>query len=227
MFTGLIEEVGRLKAVKRQGEALVLTVGAATVLEDVRAGDSIAVNGVCLTVVSYDRQSFTVDVMPETFRLTTLHSLQPGAPLNLERAMPAGGRFGGHIVQGHVDGTATIRGRTEQDNAVVFAVEPDRPELLKYFVPQGSVTLDGISLTVVEVRPEQGHFIVSIIPHTLKETALQAKRTGDRLNVECDILGKYIDHFLHLRSGGSAGGAGSGFGRGGLTEALLRENGFM
>ncbi|QMV44326.1 riboflavin synthase [Cohnella cholangitidis] len=221
MFTGLIEEIGTLRSVQRRGEAMILGIAASKVLSDVKMGDSIAVNGVCLTVVDFDRSTFSVDVMPETYRLTTLQRLQTGSPLNLERAMMAGGRFGGHLVQGHVDGTGTIRGRSSEANAVVFTIEPNDPRLLRNVVQQGSVTLDGISLTVVSVDRDSGTFTVSIIPHTLRETVLQIKQPGDVLNVECDILGKYVDHLLSLRDGRPATKSG------GLTESVLRDNGFM
>ncbi|MFC4599131.1 riboflavin synthase [Cohnella hongkongensis] len=222
MFTGLIEEMGILRSVQRQGEAMILGISASKVLEDVKRGDSIAVNGVCLTVVEFDRGGFAVDVMPETYRHTNLRELKPGAPLNLERAMQAGGRFGGHLVQGHVDGTGTIRTRTNEANAVVFAVEPDDPALLRYVIPQGSITLDGISLTVVSADRGSGLITVSIIPHTLRETVLQHKQPGASLNIECDILGKYVEHLLGLRDQ-----APSARRAGGLTESILRDNGFM
>lgn len=221
MFTGLIEEMGVLRSVQRRGEAMILSIAAAKVLEDVKMGDSISVNGVCLTVIDYDRNSFSVDVMPETYRLTNLSSIQTGSALNLERAMMAGGRFGGHLVQGHVDGTGTIRGRTSEANAVVYTIEPNDPQLLRHVVEQGSVTLDGISLTVVSVDRDSGRFTVSIIPHTLRETVLQHKHPGETLNIECDILGKYVDHLLSMRDGQPVRRPG------GLTESVLRDNGFM
>lgn len=226
MFTGLIEEIGSLRSVERRGEAMILTISAAKVLEDVKLGDSIAVNGVCLTVVAYDARSFAVDVMPETYRHTNLHALQPGSPLNLERAMMAGARFGGHIVQGHVDGTGVIRDRRADANAVVFTLEPHARGLLRHVIPQGSVTLDGISLTVVSVDRDAGRFTVSIIPHTLRETVLQHKHAGDTINIECDILGKYVDHLLHAKEEPIEAG-GSDRRSGGLTEATLRDNGFL
>lgn len=222
MFTGLIEEIGVLRSAQRRGEAMILGISAAKVLEDVKLGDSIAVNGVCLTVVDFDRSGFSVDVMPETYRHTNLHALGPGAPLNLERAMQAGARFGGHIVQGHVDGTGTIRSRTAEANAVVFTVEPDDPGLLRHVVGQGSVTLDGVSLTVVSIDRDRAIISVSIIPHTLKTTVLQHKHPGDTLNIECDILGKYVDHLLGWRESPAPGRK-----TGGLTESLLRDNGFL
>ncbi|RUS48123.1 riboflavin synthase [Cohnella sp. AR92] len=224
MFTGLIEEIGVLRRVQRRGEAMIMTVAASKVLEGVKLGDSISVNGVCLTVVSFDGGSFNADVMPQTFRHSNLCELKPGNPVNLERAMQAGGRFGGHIVQGHADGTGTIAERREDANAVVFTIKPGDPGTLRHVVPQGSVTLDGISLTVVDVDREAGSLKVSIIPHTLQETALQYKKTGDTVNIECDILGKYVDHLLSQRFDGKE--AGSRASAGGLTEAKLRELGF-
>ena len=227
MFTGLIEEIGTLRRVQRRGEAMVLTVAAAKVLEGARLGDSIAVNGVCLTVISFDGSSFDADVMPETFRRSTLHELKPGDPVNLERAMLAGGRFGGHIVQGHVDGTATVVSRRAEANAIVFAIKPHSPELVRQSVPKGSITIDGTSLTIVSVDDGAGTITVSIIPHTLKETGIQFRKPGDTVNVECDILGKYVDHLLRQRFGEPpAGTAVPGAAGRGLTEAMLRENGF-
>lgn len=225
MFTGLIEEVGKLQRIESRGEALVVTVAARKVLEDVKLGDSIAVNGVCLTVVAFNGSGFSADVMPETYRHTNLKHLKPGEPINLERAMLAGGRFGGHIVQGHVDGTAIIVSRTQEANAVVFRLRPEQAHLLRLVVPQGSITLDGISLTVVEADRTSGTLTVSIIPHTLAETALAHKQPGASVNVENDILGKYIDHLLHERHGGPAP-APRAASASGLTEAKLREFGF-
>ncbi|MBB6635453.1 riboflavin synthase [Cohnella thailandensis] len=223
MFTGLIEEIGVLRRVQKRGEAMILTIAAKKVLEDVKLGDSISVNGVCLTVVSYDGGSFNADVMPQTFRHSNLCELKPGNPVNLERAMMAGGRFGGHIVQGHADGTGAIADRREDANAVVFTIKPHDPSTLRQIVPQGSVTLDGISLTVALVDREAGTLTVSIIPHTLQETALQYKKPGETINIECDILGKYVDHLLAQRLGEQSSGSPKG---GGLTEAKLRELGF-
>ncbi|SFB19078.1 riboflavin synthase alpha chain [Cohnella sp. OV330] len=225
MFTGLIEEVGKLQRIESRGEALLVTVSARKVLEDVKLGDSIAVNGVCLTVVSFNGGGFSADVMPETYRHTNLKHLKPGEPVNLERAMLAGGRFGGHIVQGHVDGTALIVSRTHEANAVVFRLRPEQPHLLRLVVPQGSITLDGISLTVIDADRTSGTLAVSIIPHTLAETALANKQPGASVNVENDILGKYIDHLLHERHGGQPS-APAAAAASGLTEAKLREFGF-
>ncbi|RKN84640.1 riboflavin synthase [Paenibacillus ginsengarvi] len=220
MFTGIIEEIGRIRRVGKQGQAMILTVEANKVLEDVHLGDSISVCGVCLTVVQFDETAFTVDVMPETFRKTTLKDLKPGAPVNLERAMQANGRFGGHIVQGHVDTPGRIVSRQPDENAVVFCVEPLDPSEMKYVLPHGSITIDGISLTVVSASERS--FTVSIIPHTLAQTILQHKHPGDSVNIEYDLLGKYIDRLLNFRGEGESGRAG-----GGLTMEFLANNGFV
>lgn len=194
MFTGLVEEVGTLRRADRRGEAMVLTLGAKKVLENVAIGDSISVNGVCLTVTSHERDSFTVDVMPQTYRSSNLSTLGSGSPVNLERALAANGRFGGHIVQGHVDGTAQIVSIERDQNAVLFTFTADDPHMMRYVIGKGSIAIDGISLTVTHA--ENGHFGVSIIPHTLGETALAQKKAGSSVNVECDILGKYVEHLL-------------------------------
>jgi riboflavin synthase len=228
MFTGIVEEIGTLKRIDRRGQAMVLAIGAKTVLKDVQLGDSISVNGVCLTVTTYDGDSFTVDVMPETFRKTNLRLLQPNAKLNLERAMPATGRFGGHIVQGHVDGTGVISSRTTEDNAVVFRIELHETDSIKYMLSGGSITVDGISLTLVDVGTSS--FSISIIPHTLQKTVLQGKSPGDTVNIECDILGKYVERLLGLGSGLNSGivtGSDRKAARGGLTQSFLSENGFI
>ncbi|WP_338540049.1 riboflavin synthase [Paenibacillus tundrae] len=202
MFTGLVEEVGHIRRIGRKGEALVLNIGASAIMDDLKIGDSVAVNGVCLTATTLEGGGFTADVMPETYRHTNLNHLQSGSKVNLERAMLSGGRFGGHIVQGHVDGTGVIGSITRDQNAVVFEIKPDDHDLFKYLIPKGSVTLDGISLTVVNTT--SGSFTVSIIPHTIGETVLNVKKTGDTINIECDILGKYVDHLLHYGNGHSS-----------------------
>lgn len=226
MFTGLVEEIGRMKSVSKQGEAMVLGIGASKIMDDIALGDSIAVNGVCLTVVGIGSSMFSVDVMPQTYKHSNLKNLSAGHPVNLERAMAAGGRFGGHIVQGHVDGTAAIVKLQRDHNAVVFYIKPDDSGLFKYIVSQGSITVDGISLTVAKVEGEL--FCVSIIPHTLAETALAYKKTGDTVNLECDIIGKYVEHLLRY---GSAAGTAEGeqapaAGQGPLSLSFLADNGF-
>lgn len=207
---------------------MVLEIAASKVLEDASLGDSIAVNGVCLTVTSFTRDGFTMDVMPETFRHTNLRELKPGDRVNLERAMSARGRFGGHIVQGHVDCTAVIIDRRQVENAVVFTFQPHDPESLKYMIPRGSITLDGISLTLIAVGAD--HFQVSIIPHTLKETVLGDKYPGHTVNVETDVTGKYVYRYMEMMMNGSQtdGGAKNPSHAGkGLTMQMLQENGFL
>ncbi|MDQ0194516.1 riboflavin synthase [Paenibacillus wynnii] len=198
MFTGLIEEVGVLRGVSTGGEVMVLKIAASVIMDDLKIGDSVSVNGVCLTATTLGDHYFTVDVMPQTYRNTNLKELRTGSKMNLERAMASGGRFGGHIVQGHADGTGVIKSVRRDQNAVVFEVSPDHKSLFKYIIPKGSITIDGISLTVVNTSASS--FSVSIIPHTLGETVLEYKRGGDSVNIECDVLGKYVDHLLHYRS---------------------------
>jgi riboflavin synthase len=220
MFTGLVEEVGKMKGIKKQGEAMRLVIGASLVTEGVLLGDSISVNGVCLTVTSFDSTSFSADVMPETYRKSNLCELRTGERVNLERAMQAGGRFGGHIVQGHIDGTGKIINRETDANAVVFKVQLDEGELLRYVIPKGSITIDGISLTVVDTASNT--FTVSIIPHTLAQTALQHKHAGDSVNIENDVIGKYVDHLLHFKQPDSSARKESK-----LSTSFLMENGFL
>ena len=196
MFTGIIEERGKVIELSPKG---ALKVGASLVLEETNPGESIAVSGVCLTVVDMTASTFTVDVMPETLKRSTLGSLRPGATVNLERAVQAGGRLGGHLVNGHVDGVGTVRSRRQQGNAVFFDIDVET-EVSKYTVPKGSVAVDGISLTVVEARP--AGFSVSIIPHTLAQTTLDDARVGTRVNIEVDIIAKYVEAFISRKSGG-------------------------
>lgn len=219
MFTGLVEEVGQMKGITKQGEAMRLIIGATHVTEGVMLGDSISVNGVCLTVTAFDRSSFAADVMPETYRKSSLHQLRPGERVNLERAMQAGARFGGHIVQGHIDGTGQISTRETDANAVVYKFQLDDPSMLRYVIPKGSITIDGISLTVVDTTAHS--FSVSIIPHTLSQTALQHKHAGDTVNIECDVIGKYVDHLLHFKQPEAAPNKSK------LTTSFLMENGFL
>ncbi|MEC0089817.1 riboflavin synthase [Paenibacillus macquariensis] len=198
MFTGLVEEMGTLRGITRNGEAMVLHITVSTIMSDLKIGDSVSVNGVCLTASSLDANSFAADVMPETFRKSNLKDLQMGSKVNLERAMIANGRFGGHIVQGHVDGIGRIQHVTRNQNAVVYEITPASQNIFKYIIPKGSITLDGISLTVIQVK--ENTFEVSIIPHTLAQTVLNHKRAGDTVNIECDVLGKYVEHLLNYGS---------------------------
>lgn len=220
MFTGLVEEVGVLEAITGNEQASRLVIRAGRVLEGVQLGDSISVNGICLTVTSFTSRHFSVDVMPETLNKTNLRQLRQGQRVNLERAMRLGDRFGGHIVSGHVDGTGKILSRQPHANAVLFRIEA-KPELLKYVIPQGSICIDGISLTVVNV--EETGFSVSIIPHTLAETSLQDRHPGDRVNLEADVIGKYVERLLGYRSVAADEHTNK---RAGLSLAFLQENGF-
>lgn len=193
MFTGIVEEVGTVASVRSGAQSAVLTIRANTVLEDAHEGDSIAVNGVCLTVTSFTNNQFSADVMPETLRRSSLGALRTGSSVNLERALAANGRFGGHIVSGHIDGTGVIRSIRRDDNAVWYRIRASR-QVTRYIVEKGSVALDGISLTVAEVSSDD--FSVSVIPHTAAQTTLSQKRVGDVVNVECDVVGKYVEKFM-------------------------------
>lgn len=193
MFTGIVEEVGRVQSIRREPANAVLTIAASKVLEDVHLGDSIAVCGVCLTVTSFTASAFTADVMHETLNRSSLGALKPGSPVNLERAMPANGRFGGHIVSGHIDGTGRITRIRPDGNAIWYTVSAT-PSLLRYIVEKGSIAIDGISLTVAAVTGRD--FSVSIIPHTQGQTTLSARRVGDTVNLETDCIGKYVEKLL-------------------------------
>lgn len=195
MFTGIIEELGTVLEAKRLQSKNYLRIQASLVLEGTKLGDSIAVNGVCLTVVSLDKSSFTVDVMPETYRKTTLEKLSPGDKVNLERAMSAQGRFGGHFVSGHVDSTGEILTIAREENAVLLEIGA-LPSTMRYIVEKGSIAVEGISLTVAKV--DEKSFWLSLIPHTYALTNLQYKRKGSQLNLETDMLAKYIEKFTLL-----------------------------
>lgn len=193
MFTGIIEETGTIRSVKRGTISASLRIEANLVLEDVKVGDSINTNGVCLTVTAFDSHGFEVDVMAETMRRTNLGSLAPGSKVNLERALRLSDRLGGHMVSGHIDGTGTITGIRKEENATWITLSAGS-DITRYIVPKGSVALDGISLTVVDVV--RTGFSVSIIPHTGEETTLLQKKTGEQVNIECDLTAKYIEKFL-------------------------------
>jgi len=193
VFTGIIEEVGSVVSVRHGQASSVLTLTGYRVFDDLKQGDSIAVDGVCLTVAALNARSFSADVMPETLRHSTLGSFAPKRKVNLERALPAAGRFGGHIVSGHIDGVGTIQNVTKDDNALVFTVRAEQ-DILRGIVPQGSIAVDGISLTVAELT--KTGFRVSIIPHTAQMTTLSLKKAGDAVNLETDVVGKYVDKIL-------------------------------
>ena len=211
MFTGIIEEVGHVARIG--GGSLV--IDCQKVLEDVHLGDSIAVNGVCLTVTRFDRSSFTADVMPETVRRTSLAELKKGSPVNLERALTLASRLGGHIVSGHIDGTGEIVKFADEGNAILMTISADS-SLLRYIVEKGSVALDGISLTVAAVTDSD--FTVSLIPHTREVTNLGSKKVGSSINIEADVLGKYVEKML--------GGNHAPTQKSTMTLDFLRENGF-
>ena len=216
MFTGLIEDVGRLTGLVRSGEAGRLTVTTALPTAEIRLGDSVAVNGVCLTVTLRDTAGLTFDVSPETLDRSTLGMLRSGDRVNLERALRLSDRLGGHIVTGHVDSIAVVEERREQANALVFTFRLLDPAMARYLVPKGSVAIDGISLTVNSVTGSS--FSVTIIPHTAAMTTLIDRKPGDRVNIETDIIGKYVERLLSGR-----GGTGTG----GVTLDLLARNGFV
>lgn len=193
MFTGIIEEIGVVKSIRMGAQSAVITIQAKKVMEDIHVGDSIAANGVCLTVTSFDKNSYSVDVMHETLRRTNLGTLKSGSRVNLERAMAADGRFGGHIVAGHVDDSGIITSMEKDDNAIWITIQTT-PSVLKYIVEKGSITIDGISLTVAKVDDKS--FAVSVIPHTGANTTLLEKRPGDTVNLETDMVGKYVEKLL-------------------------------
>jgi riboflavin synthase len=211
MFTGIIEETGTIKNIQKGEKSSNLTIEAAKVLDKTNVGDSIAVNGICLTVTKTGAGYFMADVMAESLRRTNLGDLRPGAHVNLERALCLNSRLGGHIVSGHIDGTGTISNLQREDNAVWVTVYTGE-NILKYIVEKGSIAIDGISLTVAYVDNEK--FKVSIIPHTGDETILLKKKIKDTVNIECDIIGKYIEKFARCEN------------QSGITEDFLKENGF-
>lgn len=215
MFTGIIEEIGTIRGISRGSSSFVLDIGCREVLKGSKEGDSIAVNGVCLTVTSLTGNGFTADVMPETVHRSNISLMRQGSCVNLERAMAADGRFGGHIVSGHVDGMGMIREIREDVNAVWYTVEAE-PALLRYIVEKGSITIDGISLTVAYV--DRTCFKVSIIPHTRKITTLGQRRVKDVVNLENDIIGKYVEKLMLPAEEEKKESR--------LTEEFLRNNGF-
>ena len=215
MFTGIVEEIGTIKRLNISGNSGRIEIEAKKVLEGTKIGDSIAVNGICLTVVSMSDSSFCADVMAETVRRSSLSELSDGDSVNLERAMAADGRFGGHIVSGHIDGTGVIVSKVQEENAVWVTIEAPE-EILNYIVEKGSICIDGISLTVASVSDRD--FKVSVIPHTGEETTLLKKKTGLKVNLENDIIGKYVGKLMNI-SGGEKRTSN-------ITMDFLIENGF-
>ena len=193
MFTGIIEEIGTVRRIQKGRYSAVLTIQASKVLEQTKIGDSIAVNGICLTVTELSEGYFQADVMHETLNRSSLSQITSGSHVNLERAMPADGRFGGHIVAGHVDGVGKILSTRRDDTAVWYTIEAE-PTVIRYIVEKGSVTVDGISLTVAQVW--ENRFSVSVIPHTQEHTVLKERTEGNFVNLETDIIGKYVEKLL-------------------------------
>ncbi|GEK89367.1 riboflavin synthase alpha chain [Alkalibacterium putridalgicola] len=216
MFTGIVEEIGELKRVKKGAKSSELTIKADKVLEDTKIGDSIMTSGICLTVTSMTDTEFTVDVMSETLDRTSLGDMSSGSKINLERALNLQTRLGGHMVSGHIDGTGIITDFKKDDNAVWITVKAG-PELLRYIIEKGSIAIDGISLTVAAVSDND--FKVSIIPHTAEETTLLKHAVGDKVNLEVDLIGKYVEKLLGLSSQKEVQ-------KSALTEAFLKNNGF-
>lgn len=219
LFTGIIEEMGKLKKISRGNDSVRLTISGEAVLKDAKLGESIAVNGICLTVVQFNEYSFEVDVMAETLRKTTLEELKPGSLVNLERALRVGDRLGGHIVSGHIDDIGVITGLIREDIAIIMEIKAP-VEVMKYVISKGSIAVDGISLTVVDCTDEV--FRVSLIPHTAKLTSVGHKKTGDRVNLESDIIGKYIERLTSFKEKPGQRPGGSS-----LTLDYLAENGFL
>lgn len=215
MFTGIIEEIGTVLDIQKTAKSACIKIGAKTVLSDVREGDSIAVNGICLTVSSYTATDFTADVMHETINRSSIGGLARGGHVNLERAMRADGRFGGHIVTGHIDGTGRIRAIKKDDMAVWYTIAAE-PALLRGIVEKGSIAIDGISLTVAAATKDS--FSVSIIPHTSGHTVLSEKKVKDVVNLETDCIGKYVAHLLGMEEGKKTEG---------ISRAFLAERGFL
>lgn len=217
VFTGIVEEVGTIAEIKRGQHSATLGIKAEKVLEDLKIGDSVAVNGICLTATSVLSNGFTADVMHETLNRSSLSKLSRGSRVNLERAMPANGRFGGHIVSGHVDGVGTIVNIMRDDTAIWYTIKAES-SILRYIVEKGSITVDGVSLTVARVG--ESEFSISAIPHTVSVTVLGQKKTGDIVNLENDIIGKYIEKLLSPKTDSDKNE------KSGITRELLSQYGF-
>jgi len=216
LFTGLVEELGIIKAIYHGADSSRLQIAARVVLEDVKLGDSIAVNGVCLTVVDFTKDNFQAEVMAETLKKTNLKELKKGDRVNLERALQIGDRLGGHLVSGHVDGVGKITEQKRHDIALVTRIET--PEnVLQYLIPKGSVAIDGISLTIVDVN--ENDFTVSLIPHTRLLTTLGLKKVGDKVNLEVDMLARYVEKFVNKKPTRNK--------EKGISVEFLAENGFL
>ena len=218
MFTGIIEELGVIQEIKKGSKSSKLLIKANKVLEDTKVGDSICTNGVCLTVTDLKINSFEADVMAETLRRSNLGDLKVGSKVNLERALTLQSRLGGHIVSGHIDGTGEIISLIKEDNATWVTIKTTN-DILKYIALKGSITIDGISLTVAYVDDKS--FKVSIIPHTAQETTLLNKTNGDSVNLECDVISKYVEKLIRLTPMDKYNESAS------ITEDFLKANGFF
>lgn len=218
MFTGIIEEIGVVQTIRHGVNSAILTIQANKVLQGTHLGDSIAVNGVCLTVTALHASGFSADVMHETLNRSSLGNLQNGSPVNLERAMAANGRFGGHIVSGHIDGTGIVRAIRKDDNAIWYTIQAGN-HLLRYMIEKGSIAIDGISLTIATISDTE--FAVSIIPHTSANTTLSSRRIGDIVNLETDCIGKYVEKLLRAPS------ATPTENHSGITMDLLAKSGYL
>lgn len=217
MFTGIIEELGTVKRAVQHGNTIKLTIAASKIMQDMQLGDSIAVNGVCLTVTDFHSGEFSADVMPETFKSTSLASVKERSKVNLERAMASNGRFGGHFVTGHVDGTGQILTKNAKENAIYITISVP-PAFSHLLLMKGSVAIDGISLTVFGAADQT--VTVSIIPHTAKETVLGFKDVGDTVNIEFDMLAKYLYSFMNKGKETAAESSG-------VSENFLKQTGFI
>ncbi|MDO5649021.1 MAG: riboflavin synthase [Gallicola sp.] len=216
MFTGIIEEIGRIAGIEKKADSMVLTIEGKKVLENTIVGDSIATNGICLTVTFLGEKYFTADIMPETLFRTSLEKISAGTEVNLERALTLNKPLGGHMVQGHIDGMGILSSLEEKGNSLLMTLDAE-PSLLKYIVEKGSVALDGTSLTVVEAKKTS--FTVSLIPQTLEDTILYKKKIGDMINIECDILGKYVERLLSFPNTNTKENR--------ITEEFLEKYGFL
>jgi len=196
MFTGIVEEMGVVKSIEKTLAGAKLSLLASIVVDDLGIGDSISVNGACLTVTARTDRDFSVDISTETLSVTSLGNLAPGTPVNMERAMKIHQRIGGHLVSGHVDAMGAIRNRRQEGNTLIITIEAPK-EILRYCIPKGSITVDGISLTINELTERS--FGVAIIPHTAKVTTLGLKQVGDAVNLEPDLIGKYVERLLQER----------------------------
>ena len=224
MFTGIVEEVGKIIDIRHGARSSSLVMEGKVIFHDLHVGDSVAVNGVCLTAVTVTSNTFSADVMSETLSKSSLGMLQKGSRVNLERAMAANGRFGGHIVSGHIDGTGVIERIQRDDNAIWYLISAQK-QLMRYIVEKGSIAMDGISLTVAKIDNET--FSVSIIPHTQKETILSSKKVGDIVNLENDVIGKYIDKFMNSKGNRNDKDIGSRHaGSNTITKEFLANAGF-